>query len=291
MPVLQTCYPERETVRHRPPKEGRRTLPAGSPVRERQMLREPEQIQGGFHFPRHPGLGNSDGVGTATAALTFQKWLLVRAAWPAGGSFTHLSVAAAWTTIVPSSGEPLQRMFTETARCEPAERAPRSGVGHPRLMPGHSRQAAREPWPGGGREGGRQGGAGCGRLSSVPQPSRAALGGMCSPPVNGRPHAQGTSGAQVFGLLSGSQPATRTLSPSSDLPTLSITPGTLWGCCIWRTKPRALTGFRLPTEACFSALDPLSAGCPLLGLGSSGRRARSVGADAPSALKASVLPN
>ena len=77
------------------------------------MLREPEQIQGGFHFPCHPGLGNSDGVGTATAALTLQKWLLVRAAWPAGGFLTYLSMTAAWTTSVPSSGAPLQRMFTD----------------------------------------------------------------------------------------------------------------------------------------------------------------------------------
>ena len=42
---------------------------------------------------------------------------------------------------------------------------------------------------------------------------QSSSGWNVQPPVNGRPRAQGTPGAQVFGLLSGSQPATRTLSP------------------------------------------------------------------------------
>lgn len=78
--------------------------------------------------------------------------------------------------------------------------------------------------------------------------------------------------------------------PSPDLPTLSVIPGTLWGRFLRRRKPR-YKWTSVCTEAWFSVLDLPSTGHPLFRLESSGRRAGRLRADAPSALKASVLPN
>lgn len=130
------------------------------------------------------------------------------------------------------------------------------------------------------------------RLSSVSRPSSSALGGKCSrrrATVGLKPKAHLVPRCLGFTLASGQPARLPTHLPWPPHP--HRYPRNALGSFPSEEEAQGQMGFCLDPEAWFSVLDLPSTGRPLFRLESSGRRAGRLRAEAPSALKTSILPN